>query len=256
MSEETKEVVPSPALTPPVEPKPPEIDKDALFSELTKMGVTKADDLHNMKKASSESGRLANILGQVRDENAELKRMIQQMQQGQQGGYPPSDAPPIDLGQVVESKAEKAVERVFQKLTAQQMQAQEQVEAEMADIESDSKFPALQEVFQKHIASRATQLRFRRGETTLTREYSRLKDIWMDKMLEASTNALKRTQPSVKAPHVESGDTHSPQLPEAATEHQKKLRNITEQRAKGQMTSDQAMEQMVKELFPADTFKI
>jgi cell division ATPase FtsA len=257
MSEEQKEVVvPDPTLTPPVEPKPPEIDKDSLLSELTKMGVTKADDLHNMKRASSEAGNLANLLGQARNETAELKRMIQQMQQGQNAGYQPQDAQPIDLGQVVESKAEKAVERVFQKMNAQQMQAQEQVEAEMADIEGDAKFPILQETFQRHIGSRATQLRFRRGETTLTKEYSRLKDVWMDKMLEAHTNALKLTQPSVKAPHVEQGGTHSPQLPEAATESAKKLRNITEQRSQGKMSSDQAMEAMVKELFPSDMFKI
>ena len=254
MSEEAKapETVPNPALTPPVEPKPPEIDKDSLLSELTKMGVTKADDLHNMKRASSEAGNLANLLGQARNETAELKRMIQQIQQGQNAGYQQPDAQPIDLGKVVEER----VEAVFDRKTRQQLQAQEQIQAEIADIEADSKFPALQEVFQRHIGSNATQKRFRNGETTITKEYMRLKDVWMDKMLEAHTTALKLTQTSVKAPHVESGDTHSPQLPAAATESAKKIRNITEQRSKGQMTSDQAMEAMVKELFPADMFKI
>jgi hypothetical protein len=254
MADESEKVE-SPVIEAPVieAPKVPEIDKEALVSELTKLGVKNPDDLVNMQRASREAGNLANILGQVRNENQELKRMIQSLQQSSQAGYQSSDQPAVDLRQVVRSE----VEGVVKGLTQQQIQAQEALENELADIETDKDFMAVSDVWQKYLNNRNTQSRLRRGETSLTREYYRLVGTYKDKMIEAHTNALKLSSTKQKAaPHVERGDTHSPQVPATDDERKQKLKRISEDRSKGNLESNRALEQMVEQMFPPEVFKL
>lgn len=232
--------------------KAPEINKDELLGELTKMGVTKAEDLVGMQRASKEAGNIARMMGEVRQENAELKRMLQQLQHSQSAGYQePSTPPPIDLGQVVR----KEVTTALSHLTQEQLRAQEQIESELAEIETDRNYQAVADIWQKHVANRATNMRLRRGETSLTKEYYKLVDIYKDKMIEAHMNALKAVgKTGVKPPHIEQGETHAPQLPTDDSESRRKLRRINDERTKGAMKSENALEAMVGELFPPEVF--
>jgi competence protein ComGC len=255
MSEE-KQVVESPTMEQPVEPKAPEIDKEALVAELSNFGVTKADELVKMRNEAISAGKIANALGEVRKENArlhqqseELKRMIQQMSQGSSAGYQ-TEGPPIDLKKTIK----ESVVEVFNEKTREQMQAMAAVQAEKADIETDELYPAIADIWQKHMGSQATQQRLYDGQTTLSKEYSRVKDTYYKKMIEAHTNALKLAQGGVKTPHVEQGETRSVQAPATEDEHKRKLKQINELRAKGQIKSEQALEKMVENLFPPEIF--
>jgi len=55
---------------------------------------------------------------------------------------------------------------------------------------------------------------------------------------------------------MESGETQSKPIPAVDVEHNKKVRQITEDRSKGNLDSNKALENLVKEFFPADMFKI
>jgi hypothetical protein len=250
------EKVESPVIEAPVvpEPKPPEIDKESLLSELTKMGVRKPEEIVGMHQASREAGKLANMLGEVRNENAELKRMIQQMQQSTSAGYQ-SETPGVDLGQLIESKTETAVQRAVQRISQQQIEAQRTIRAEQAKIQNNKWFPAVKDVFEKYISNPNVQDRLMSGESTLTDEYRNVVDAYVDKMMQAQQNALSATQ-KPKPPHVEQGDSQSVQKVPESDETKKKLRRISEERSKGNLESNKALDMLVKELFPAERFNI
>jgi hypothetical protein len=253
MSDDPKPVE-SPTIEQPqvTEVKPPEIDKEALVSELTKMGVTKAEELLNMRRASSETGKLANMLGEVRNENAELKRMIQQLQTGSQAGY--QEHQPIDLKQAMRPVVKEVFQEAMVETTQRQMEAMRAQRAEMARIQSNKWFPAVRDVWEKYLNHPTTQDRLLGGETSLTDEYRNVVDAYTSRMLETQTAALQAAQGGIKPPHVEQGNTQSVQNPPASTESVRKLRQISEAQRKGELESNRALDAMVKELFPAELF--
>lgn len=249
-NETTTDVVENPTIEAPVvePPKPPEIDKDALISELTKMGVRDPNELVNMQRASREAGNIANLLGQVRTENQELKRMIQQMQssQNQQVGY--QDAQPVDIGKVVRHE----VENVVKSLTTEQIRAQEALEGELSEIEMDDDYQMVASVWQQYLGSRPVQLNLRKGATTLTKEYNKVVKAFYKKMLGAQQSAINLAQKGVKTPHVEAASTHTPQLPKQTEEKERKINQLREAHQKGTMTSDTMLDNLVKSILPAD----
>ena len=64
------------------EPQPePQVDETAaLLEELKRVGVERPEQVANIHRASQESGRLAQMLGEERKRNEEMQRQLQEIQ--------------------------------------------------------------------------------------------------------------------------------------------------------------------------------
>ena len=118
MSDDVK--VQAPTLEPPkpAEPKPEQagaIDYAELVSRLEKAGITEPKQLDGKLQAAQERGHLANLLGEVKGENAELKRMLMEMQANQKrqsatAGYDDPQPGSIDLGDLIKKQIRSAID--------------------------------------------------------------------------------------------------------------------------------------------------
>jgi hypothetical protein len=139
----------------------------------------------------------------------------------------------------------------------QQFEAQRHVQREYAKITNDPDFQLVEEVWKRHASTFDTQDRLQSGQSTLSEEYNNVVKTYYREIAKRSRSAIEGlSKGSTKQPHMESGETQSKPIPSVDIEHNKKVRQITEDRSKGNLDSNKALENLVKEFFPADMFKI
>ena len=252
----------APTIEQPTTPPPAEIDTKALLDELGKLGVKKPEDLTNIHNASQQVGKAWNEVGTLRQQNEQLLRAMQELKS--QVAQPRSHEPDygtstegIDIRKVIREETGTVIDSKLQDLNRRQFEAQRAVQREYQAIVNDEDFGMVQPIWEKHVANYATQERLQAGETTLKAEYDRTVKTYLKELAIRGRTALEGVAKStVKQPHMEGGDTQSKPLPSGNQEHNKKLRQINEDRSKGTLDSDRALQNLVKEFFPADMFKL
>ncbi len=111
----------------------------ALIAELEKLGVQKPEQLQGMAVASEQSGKLANMLGEIRRENAELRRILQDTAKPK-AAQDPYSSEPINIEDVVE----RAVGRFYEsKILRPQQEAQQQFARQLKEVQEDKHFGVL-----------------------------------------------------------------------------------------------------------------
>jgi len=209
--------------------------------------------------ASQQTGRAWNEVGQLRKAvedlqgmNRELQSQLQHSLPAQQGGYYGSaegDQP--------------MTKREFIELLGQernkQINAYKTQMGEMQQIYGDPDFGAVGGLFQRHLQDPNTQMRLHAGQTTLTNEYNRLVRTFYR---ETAARAGKVVEQYIGAkgttpPHVEANQPSTPSIPDSKVSKDK-IKKITEGRRKGEVTSEQALEDLVRTVLPPDDpiFKI
>lgn len=243
---------PAPKADPKGEPKgEPKDEASALLAELKNLGIDNPDKLHGVVNASQQAGKAWNEVGELRrikqDLEAKLDRVLS-VQQKNQDPYTDSDS--IDLGALIENK----LETFWDKKTRQQQEAEARYYQEMNRIQNNPRFQSVEGMFQKHIQTPAVQAKLRNGETTLTDEFYNVKDAFYDELLKRSYNTLSQSKSpqSAKAPHVESGETHTPNIPATDDERQEKLKRTVKSRADGTKSSNDALQDIVNSFLPQD----
>lgn len=242
----------SPEAEPKVEPQgEPQDEAQLLMKELENLGVNSPQDLHNMANASSQAGKAWNQVGDLRKQNEMLQAKLDQILSAQQRPQDPyADGDSVDLGKLIEDK----LDNFWSRKTREQQEAEERYYGEMSKIQNNPKYDAVKDMFQKHINSPSTVAKMRRGETTLTDEFNSIKDAYHDELLKRAYNALgANKQPqNMKPPHVESGETHTPNIPEGDEERKEKLKRTVKARSDGTLGSDDALQKIVNEFLPLD----
>jgi hypothetical protein len=244
----------------PTTPAPAEIDTKALLDELGKIGVKKPEDLVNIHNASQQVGKAWNEVGTLRQQNEQLARSVQELQaiarkaqQTNQPDYGSNANEGVDLGKLIDTTIKKNIHDMQQ----QQFEAQRAVQREYAKITNDPDFQLVEEVWKKHAGSFDTQDRLQSGQSTLSEEYNNVVKTYYREIAKRSRSAIENLSKSgQKQPHMEAGETQSRPIPSGDQEHNKKVRQIADERSKGTLDSNRALENLVKEFFPADMFKI
>ena len=242
----------APEAEPKGEPQGEPVDEaKLLMKELENLGVNSPQELHNMANASSQAGKAWNQVGDLRKQNEMLQSKLDQILSAQQRPQDPySDGDSVDLGSLIENK----LEAFWSNKTREQQAAEERYYSEMGKIQSNPKFDSVKEMFNRHIQSPATNAKLRRGETTLTDEFNAVKDAYYDEILKRAYNTLGgvNSPQATKPPHVESGETHTPNIPEGDNERAEKLKRTVKARADGTMSSNDALQKIVNEYLPLD----
>jgi hypothetical protein len=163
----------------------------------------------------------------------------------------------VDLRKVVGEVVGNVIDVKLNDMNRRQIEAQRVVQREYQKIVTDDDFEMVKPVWEQHVANLNTQERLQMGETTLKDEYQKVVNTYLKEFAKRQGAAIKVFDDmKKKAPHMESGETQSRPLPSGNMEHQKRVRQIAEDRSKGSLDSNKALENLVKEFFPADMFKI
>ena len=235
--------------TPTPEPQAePKETMEGLLAELKSHNIQEAKDLQNVVTASAQAGKLANQVGDLKQQLNEATRMIQSLQnqprQMEYGEEPQS----VDLGQLVESKVQGVLERHLQN----ERRAQDAYFEEMGSIRSNPRYAQMEKMFETHLQSPDTQMKLRSGQTTLTNEFNNLTFTYYDTLLSRVTDVMGNQPQVTKPPHVESADTHAPVVPTTDDERTDTIRRTVKARQEGTRSSDDAMKDIVKAFLPTD----
>lgn len=245
-----EEPVVEPMETPPAEPAgevklEDEIDVDALMGELKALGKTTPESIQGMNAASQQAGNLANQVGTLRDEIESLKASKGQPPASQDDYNDPSS---VDLGHLIDSKMQANLESFWNKKQEIQGKAYQNMMADLSSVRSDKYYSRIKDVYDEHLKAPNIQVAINNGQTSYSKEYLRVKDKYVDKLLEQSGKTIEQlTSKGVKPspPHIESGAPAAPVTPE--TEEKKaKIKKIVD----NSTGSDGDLDAMLNEFLP------
>jgi hypothetical protein len=245
-------------------PEAPQADIDqeatALITELKKLGVEKPEQVQGMFNASQQTGKAWNEVGELRKQVAALQQTLQEVNRPKALNREPTyedmqGGQAIDLGALIDQKIApltKYVERIqqYERFTTE-------VQNQLNEVQADSDYPAVASIWEQHLSSPATKQRITQGETSIQREYDRTVKAYYKAFAQRAGNVIEKVQGSRKAtPHIEGADTRSVQLPGAVEEKKKTLTEIEKKRSAGAISSDQALDQLVQQIFTPEMFGI
>lgn len=218
----------------------------AILAELESLGINSVEKVQNVVTASSESGNLARMLGEVRQQNENLQRQIREVTQQRQ--YEPNDygEQPVDIAKIMRNE----IRNFYQdEVVKPQVEQTNRVYSELSQIQSDEDYGLVKDVWDKHWNNPNTQHRMMTGQTGAKAEYDRVVRTYYREALKKTHGALRGVVESkAKPPHVEVGDQTHVHMPTATDDQRAKIEKII----KSSQGGDQDIEALVKAVFPAD----
>jgi len=213
MSEEITE----PEVTP--EPAQPNDDLQAIMTKLDEFGISKPEQLDNKMRAASESGRLANIVGELREEVAELK------------SAPPAPQPSEydNDGVDIDAAIGNAVTKALDEREAKARKVHLARASEARTIRSNENYKIVGPKFERYMNSPEANSRMGNGETPTSIFNKMVIGEYRDMMVQMKTAVESSTgNPGQTAvPHMETDQTAPPRTT-PADEKKVKLKNIRE----------------------------
>ena len=223
------------------EVKKDEIDVDALMSELTTLGKTTPESIKGMHTASKESGNLARMVGDLREEIQGLKASKSTPPASPDAYDDPSS---VDLGALIR----KELGTFWNEQQTAQNQAYQNTMQDLASVQGDEDYGIVKDVYEEHLKSPNVQMAINSGGSSYTKEYDRIVRRYYRGIAMRSKEALEQLTAKgakVTPPHMESGSPSSPAVPES-DEAKANLKKIAE-RSTG---SDDDIDAMLNEFLP------
>ena len=223
------------------EPKaePKASDKlQAIMAKLDEYGIREPEQLDNKVKAASESGRLANMVGELREEIKALKS------QPVAPPTPPSEyneSDGIDIDAAIGNAVSKALDAREKK--ARDLQLARVREAQ--SIRSNDNYKLVGKDFEQYMTSPDAHARLSGGETPTTIFNSMVIGKYRELMGEMA-GAIKGNPDQVEVPHMLSDQTAPPRTT-PADEKKGKLKNIRE----NWTGNDEDIERVLNTLLPS-----
>lgn len=236
MAEDIKPTIDEPEKT----QEPEKVDVDGLLTELEKAGVSNTEQLQGKLKASQESFRLSQMLGETRKQNEELKALIQNMQTQpqQQQEYDDFETrqQPYDLDQSIE----RSVERVFTKREKAQAEMEQRVNAQWSKIVGDEDYENVKGVWDERLKDMTFIAQVRAGAIDPVEVYHQDVRKFYKGLALRSADAIKQFKGGgeLNPPHVEQQGEVRKELPPEATETEQQMSSYKERIEKGGRLSE------------------
>lgn len=232
----------------PKAPEKPTIDVDGLMSELEKAGITNAGELTGKLRASQESGRLAQLLGDERKRTAEYEAKLREY--ATKAPAPKQDYMDYGEGQSIDIEAaiERSVSKVINKEKEAQRIAQEQNLQKWNHIRSDDDYGVVKEIWENKLKDPNFVYQIQAGAIDPVQDYNSTKINYYKTLLKKSheTITTMRGGDKVKPPHMESGSRSSANMvseTSSGTEADKKIAEMKAKTNKGYiMTSEEELD--------------
>jgi hypothetical protein len=119
--------------------------------------------------------------------------------------------------------------------------------ADLSSVRSDKYYSRIKEIYDEHLKAPNIQVAINNGQTSYSKEYLRVKDKYVEKLLEQSGRTIEQLQKGAKPkpPHVESGSPSAPVVPET-DERKAKIKKIVDNSS----GSDDDLDKMIGEFLP------
>ena len=218
-----------------------------ILAKLKELEIDNPKKLENMSIASSQAGKLANDLGTTREELRRVSEELARITQNSSNPYNLEQE--IDVGSVVRKETKQAIAEYMKEYNDNQTRATEAYYHDMGDIQGDRRYGVLRKPFEEHMQSLEIQNKVRTGQTTITKEYSKIKDAYLDILEENLSNVGKVRSP---APHVETGETHTVPMPTMDEEKRGKIKNRIDP-VKGWSGTDENIIGLVRDMMAGDS---
>jgi hypothetical protein len=180
---------------------------DDIAAKLKELDIDTPERLDNMAKASSEAGRLANMVGELKQQNEQLTN---QMNELSRRNTPSQDyeygEPTIDINAAIDRGVTAAIDRYAKTQQENQRKATEAYYKDMGRIQNDKRYKVLSDKFQTHVNNPTVQMRLQRGDTNIVDEYYRIKDAYIDILEENYVNKVDKATQPVTPPHMETSE--------------------------------------------------
>jgi hypothetical protein len=239
----------------PKEPEKPAIDVDGLMSELEKAGITNAGELTGKLRASQESGRLAQLLGDERKRTAEYEAKLREYT------TTPPPAPKQDFmdygeGQSIDIEAaiERSVSKVINKEKEAQRIAQEQNLQKWNHIRSDEDYEVVKEIWENKLKDPNFVYQIQAGVIDPVQDFNNTKTNYYKTLLRRSheTITTMRGGDKVNPPHIESGSRTSANMVSetpSGTDADRKLAEMKAKTDKGYMMTGEEELDLIDTIF-------
>jgi len=212
-------------------------DVVALLAELKKAGVKTDKQLQGKLQASAEAGNLARLLGENRQELAEVKELL-----ADKGGKPAdvddySGGESIDLKDIMKQVIQE--DRVEQ--NKQAMRVQQQNMAQWDAIQKDKDYGLVQPVWETKLQDPAFVYKIQTGQVNPVMEYMEtVRDMYKGMNIR-SANVIEQLQTGGKidVPHVEGGERTPPLRKEDTDVTRQKLDSYRERVDRGDNLSEE-----------------
>lgn len=206
---------------PKVETKEPEKQNElqAMLTKLNELGITKPEQLDNKAKAASEAGRLANIVGELREEIASLKSRPAETPK------PEYESDGVDIDAAIGNAVNKALE-------AREAKARQQHMARLKEVQSlrnDEDYSLVGKDFERFMSTPQAQIALSNGATPTAIYHKMVKGKYRSLMVDmkSAVEATTGIPGQVAMPHMESSQTAPPKI-EPSDEKRSKLKSIKE----------------------------
>lgn len=215
--------------------------KKEILSSLAELGVNSAQDLSNMHMSSQQSGRLANMLGEAKNEIKALQAQIDNMNRSQYDDYnvqnTPASLTPDDIERVMANFYQKNILEPQQRLT-------QEYTRQMNEIQSDPSYNMVSEIWEAHQKNPNVIQRIQSGQTRMVDEFNKVSKMYLMRMFQAQQDVKSK----VKTPHMENRGATVPDLPDQ-NDKKDALNSIIKNRKEGSIDSDRALAGMINAIF-------
>lgn len=200
----------------PEEKETPKTEVDDLVTELEKLGITDSKQLQGMDRASKEAGNLANIVGDLRTEVADLKQVKTKPSQDTEYLEPEGG----DLEQVLERILDRREKRNVEVST----KARNIMLGQYKTIKEDKFYPQVKEIWNEKLKDPEFVFDLQSGETDPLRAYDQLVREYLVGIAKRSVDTIKTLQGGkLAAPHMETG-ARIPGAPEVKDDDKRKTK--------------------------------
>jgi len=184
-----------------------EIDIEAFMGELQKVNVTSVEDLKGKLNAGNQAGHLANLLGEVRKENQELKDMLRNMQSQPAQKVNLEEGGTINLEDALERTVTKVLTKKEQEAQARNQKIQHEVSEAINSIIGDEDYPLVKDVWEKKMTPDMI-FKIQNGQVNLPRLYQETVRGFYKTYLKQSQDVIMQLtgKGKVEVPYVESGE--------------------------------------------------
>jgi len=229
--------------------QPPEAPKEAapapnhaeLIAELEKFGVKEAKQIGDKFQAASERGHLANILGEVKSENAELKRMLMEMQASskkQRQPYEEDANQPgaIDLGELVE----KRVAAVIDREKRASLEAQQRAYHAWNQIQSDDDYHLIADKWEAKMRDPNFAIQLQAGTVDPVAEYQKMLRSHYKSAVRLAADTIKSLTTGMAPPqvHVENSARARQDTPVEKTKQREQIDALKAKANKGYLPNE------------------
>lgn len=217
---------------------------------LKQFEINSPEKIENVVKASQQTGRMAQLLGEQREANRQLLTKLETLEKkGVPQSYQANDGyeeKPIDL----EGTIENVLSRFWNKKQEEQARMTQQHWAAFNEIQTDDDYTLVKDAWEQYVRQPDVAYSFQTGSADPVKEYNKFVRTFQRKLLHRTRGLLEQVTTGTKKttpPHMEQG-ANVPPMPQESTDFQEKKKEIKE-KYKGK-TTNEGVSEILKEILP------